>query len=481
MAKTYVLAGHDHNNAFVDSLAVFRARDDVVVIQPIPGESIADTIRKQGIAAGDTVVVASHGGKGSIDWNQGESVSYETIFKTLPEGLSTIAVTNCFGGSAQDSLAHVPKGAVLQSLVGSETIGVGTAVTQFAREAKAGMSPTDMFLEALDNVDPKEVASVAARENAVSTTPAFVSDPNKVLPHLIGIGGGESINLNDKIAEMGRAADAGTLDRIALDKATQLVFDRFDTARDGRKMEMTGFNWSEFKVTHEYKSAEVNGGKQAEDALREQILGVSIKMQMGVPLEGFEEKRLGYALAAAHMQTSGEMDRLMQQAKMPPTQAPQQAPAQAATAQQPDVASIQNFLNDMGMVGANGKTLTPDGIVGNNTRHAFMKFCEQNDLNPANGVDETFRATMQRYQEAFKSGALTQQEVIDIKETQEVLSDITKGMSPAQLAAIRGEFAEMRAAMMGSGNDTQVKEEIGQLVAITKTALAEQDAARGRV
>ncbi len=484
MAKTYVLAGHDHNNAFADSLGVFRARGDVVVIQPQAGEAIADTLRKHGMAAGDNVVVASHGAKGGIEWNKGEIVSYETIFKTLPEGISTVAVTNCFGGSAQDSLAHVPKGAVLQSLVGSETIGVGTAVTQFAREATAGMSPTDMFLEALDNIDPKEVASVAARENAVSTTPAFVTDPNKVLPHLIGIGGGEPINLNDKIAEMGRAGDAGTLDRVALDKATQMVFNRFDTTRDGREMEMTGFDWSEFKVTHAYKSAEVSGGKAAEDALREQILGVSVKMQLGVPLEGFEEKRLGYALSAAYMETSGELDKLMAQAKgtTAPAQeaagpAQAQPVAQAATAPQdrPDVVDVQNFLNDMGVKGANGKPLAPDGIVGPNTRHAFMQFCEQHGLDPANGVDEEFQAVMA----SVKSGALTKAELADIKQADAILDDLATGMSAAQLTAVREQFAEVRAAMMGSGNDHQVKEEINELVALVQNNAPQHDSSRG--
>lgn len=482
MAKTYVLAGHDHNGAFTDGLAQLEGRSDVVIIRPIPGESIADTMRKQGIAAGDNLVVASHGTQGGIEWNQGEIARYDTAFGALPEGINTIAVTSCFGGSAQASLASVPKGTVLQSLVGTETVNVSSAITQFSREAKAGLSPTDMFLEALDNVDPNQVAAVATRENSASNNQPLVADPNKVLPHVIGIGGNPpiSINLNDRIAQMGKEADNGTLDRIALDRAVQKVTERFDTTHDTKEMEMTGFSWSEFKVTHEYRSTEANRGEHAEAALKDEIIGVSMKLQMGLPLETIEEKRIGYAIGAAYMETSGELDKLMAQAKSVPAPAQEIAATEKAqpaaqAADRPDVVSVQNFLNEMGVKGANGKLLTPDGIVGPNTLHAFKQFCEQQGLNPANGVDDTFQNVMASYQ----SGALTKQEIADIKESKAILNELTEGMSAAQLSAVRAQFADVRAAMMGSGNDTQVKEEIGQLVALVQNNAPQQDSARG--
>lgn len=466
MAKTYVLAGYDDPGkpVFADGLKSLEGQDDVVIVRAQPGQSMAQAIRAQNIAAGDNIVIATHGTKtGGLEWNKGEILPYGEAFKHLPEGIRNIAVTSCYGEMAQRDLQFVPKGALLQTLVGTEMVNISTSITQFAKETRGETSPAIIMIEALDNVDPNEVAKVAAEHNAKNGT-HFETDPNKVLPHTIGIGGKppEPLNLSDKLDNMSNAGKAGKLNMHAMQEATAMVIERFDTTR---------FNYQ----TKQQES----GGMIAEASLDVRIIGVAAKINAGAPLESIEEKRIGYALAIAYLDKSGELETMVQKARgESQPHAPAQAPAQT---ERPDVTTVQNFLNDVGMKGLNGKPLATDGVVGDNTRHAFVQFCEQNDLDPAKGVDEKFQATMQRYQAAFKSGALTKQEAIDIRQSHEVLRDITKGMSPQQLSAIRSEFADMRNAMMGNGNDTQVKEEIGQLVAVTKQAMVEQDSARGRV
>jgi hypothetical protein len=154
--------------------------------------------------------------------------------------------------------------------------------------------------------------------------------------------------------------------------------------------------------------------------------------------------------------------------------------------------AMQTFLNMQGIKGEDGQPLDRlevNGIVDQQTRYAFNQFCEQNGLNPNDGItQETIRliatsravgmdaAEMKASVIATENGTLTRAELERIETIDTALDRLeSQGVNTD---ALRAEFAQVREAMRGQNNDEAVNDELGQLVAVAGlNAAAIRDAA----
>lgn len=172
MTKTYVIAGHDHNNAFKGDVEAWEKRakekDDVVLIYPQPGQSMKDVANQ--IKPPANVVLLAHGGRdGMFRWHQNHSVEYAVLFLELKnrhlQGIESITIGSCYGelAVAQRMLDSAPNGTLVQAQNGSKVVGWGD-FGQGAREiTNREITPLSLLLESLDCVDPKAFNKYAKR------------------------------------------------------------------------------------------------------------------------------------------------------------------------------------------------------------------------------------------------------------------------------------------------------------------------------
>lgn len=305
--KLYVLVGHDHNNAFEGMVKALEERGkikgDVVILRAKPDQTISDLTKT--IKGPANVMVAAHGEKdATFEWNNGQKLPYANLFHALPRtGVSSVIIAGCYGESAKIAEAgrELPVGAVLQSVVGSKVPGWSTALTQYGTEL--GQLPelnrSALLIEALDNTDPQASVKLAKAYDAAQRmkNPLYkfgqgIADykASDVLPHTISIGGKPPIalDLDIELANLsGRMNDKARQDTFR--QAVKYVRERFD--------------------------ANAGEGTGNEIKLQARIEAVAYKLGHGTNTEklSLEEKRIGYAITAAYLEGSGEMDRVIAQ------------------------------------------------------------------------------------------------------------------------------------------------------------------------
>jgi hypothetical protein len=157
------------------------------------------------------------------------------------------------------------------------------------------------------------------------------------------------------------------------------------------------------------------------------------------------------------------------------------------------VRAMQDFMNEQGFKDAAGNALAVDGIVGPKTTAAFAALEAAAGVNPATGnispalldfVRERQDLALGREEEramaiAAENGALTRDEVARMNAIDDAIDALAE-RGGVDVAAIRTQFAEVRAAMIapdGKHEGQTVEQELGALVAMVPTDNALRTAA----
>ncbi len=272
-----------------------------------PGISFERSIAGR-IPPGAHVVLNAHGSpRGGFQWNNREFVSYDRLFSALPETTQAVTLTSCYGqsGLVEDLLKHAPAGMIVQSLIGESSVGVIPSITQTEWEVDNGIAstrPVDLFIEGLDNFIPAEYERQVSDINKRLGTSYRIS-AEAAMPHIIGIGGNppQLIDLNHTVTQLARSGNRLTRSD-SWKSAVDHVQARFDTEYPRMSARDTTVAVSQ-------------GNRAQERSLDASIEQVAQKIERGGHPANVEEKRIAYALAAAWLDESGQLDRMQEQAR----------------------------------------------------------------------------------------------------------------------------------------------------------------------
>ena len=313
---TYALIGYDN-----EDMGDYKARGDCVIIRYDDPRYNTFAAASAAIKTPANVILQAHGGKdGSFSWTKDDQEGksdgpyYTDLLRNLPSsGIASVTLGSCYGGSVEADaiLAAAPPGTIILSMTGSETPATSGMTKRFAAETKGFTRPMDFFIKALDNFNLK------AYWDEVSPHREMDANPDHALPHIIGIGGQppQRIDLQTECHALNATANDP-----AFARALAHVQERFDT------------NSARVPASERGKddiSRYIEGslGENAEKALHAHIASVADKLSHGwIPLDEktkgrpltfaeTEEKRIAYAITAAYLDESGELDRRVEQAK----------------------------------------------------------------------------------------------------------------------------------------------------------------------
>lgn len=355
---TYVLVGADHDDALTDTVKGYANNKNVVVLRASDYPNLEDAINQ--IKGPANLIVACHGqgyenddgsveATGSFTWETAGEIGpkYSELFSKLEKkGIGTVTVLSCYGGSALEMLKDVPAGTIVQSLTSSMAENNALFSENFQEETRDVTDPTALILEALDNVDPKFYEA------------ANIGPASEVLPTMIGIGGHPPIEINLETLSQQLNID-GRHDRHDLKDAIKLVKQHFDveplTLGTNLLFEKAGIDLKKFDLNDPQSLGDLNKRictelkkifpddaqkitednyntyldkfaqshlKAAEHELDKKIEQVADKMKNGEPIAldkdgnpDFDELRIRRALGIAYLKTSGELDKMVEQAK----------------------------------------------------------------------------------------------------------------------------------------------------------------------
>jgi hypothetical protein len=319
--KTYVLEGFDHNSAFKDANGIYAQDPNVVVIQSHPGQSIKEAVGQ--IKGPANIILDCHGNEdGTFRWDKdGKAVTYAELFAALPrEGIESVTLGSCYGESAEKEkiLKAAPLGTIVQSMIGAHSIGDNNFITQFAENITAHKTTnsTALFLESLAVFKPEEYKAGLEAYNADNKT-TFDANPEHSLPHMLGVGGGKSIDLE---TEMSRVVHKdASFNASAWQTCVEEVHEIFESSSTGKIVSTVkpaqSSGWLDSAATKiaSFMSAGDNVSEHTSD--KSNIDAVAKQMQSGQMPEGAAEKRIAYALTAAYLDKSGELEQQIEVAK----------------------------------------------------------------------------------------------------------------------------------------------------------------------
>lgn len=308
---TYVLVGNDHNNAAYDAVKLLqqreRTRGDVRLIFADSGQPLTEALQK--IPPSSHIILLAHGNEQEqFTWRRDENIGYFNLLRNLPEDTASVTIGGCYGGTSQEKLLFVPNGTILLTNFG-HAFGMRHSVTQTFQEVgeRAQITPLSLLLESLDNTSPEQYRSQVERHNhwisghpddakKRNITPLPDFNPDALLPSVIAIGGvpPQRIDLNDTLKSIAGHSKNETLKTEAFDRAVATVKEHFDSQ----------------------SMASAGSPGQNED-VREAVDDVADKLRKGKNPESFtlEEKRIGYALAASYLFSTGIIDRMAESAR----------------------------------------------------------------------------------------------------------------------------------------------------------------------
>ena len=297
--KTYVLYGSGQDMGI---LLAYHNRKDCEIIYHKDGESIENCLKR--IHPPANVIVQCHGGPdATFTWNANSPRSpYTRLFHALPKrGIASVTLTTCYGGSAQVAaiLKAAPEGLLVQALTGVHTLDSGDVNIKFAEETAGLKKPIDLYLKALDNFDPVEYA-VYIDYWSIKHKAIYIGDAEQALPRILGIGGKSPIIID--LEKSFRILHEKTGDP-ALKSAISRVQKLFDT-----KHIHTFININTLETTRN----DISLGNPSEEALDASIALMAQKLASGYKPKDAEEKRIAYAITAAYLDESGELQRIKQ-------------------------------------------------------------------------------------------------------------------------------------------------------------------------
>lgn len=297
--KLYVLAGYDGSHAFATEVAAYASRPNVQVIRPVKGQSLQEALQK--IKAPANIIVACHGDydgyEGSFQWHKDseEPERYKDMFSGIPQtGIGFINIGACKGGSfsTTDDIKSIPKGTLVFSDVGDQAYGWSSSASK-AQETRNPNNLRDLYLETLDNIDPKKFAAMQSKEEYRKLPPIEVLASNFV----IGGTPPQTFEMPNEINALSARALLGMLDEPAFKRAVQQVKTRFDGTMYG-----------------------VQNTMASSDAMIDKIAARFHNGTMSVTyFSDINELRISYALAFAYLHESGVLAEKINRAKEPPT------------------------------------------------------------------------------------------------------------------------------------------------------------------
>lgn len=296
--RTYILVGDQWEgdgkivaNGFLES-----TRPDAVIIRARDYPNIADALKQITPPVGNVEIHAHGSPDGTIEWSaKKDSTSYTSVFSGLPVGVQTITIHSCYGGSAEATkfLQAAPGGSTIISMAGPDTVGSTEAIRKFMSNTPGTGSPTDIYVQSLNAYDPQVFvrnsqywrdlkerndaerrADPTIKIDSAAATFGAIDDKSPVdyLPHIVGIGGGQRIDL---------AVELGNLSH----KNPQVVEQAITRAQTA----LTTADHAQFLAV-------------ADKIRHGQPLGTAPN-----PIDAARELRIGYAIAAEYMDVSGEL------------------------------------------------------------------------------------------------------------------------------------------------------------------------------
>ena len=367
---TYVLAGDDPTDAFKTTVEHYKQQKNVVVLTASDFPSLDDAIKH--IKPPANIVIACHGQvnendvpTGTIRWNKGEHRGpyYDELFEKItaaaPKDVGAISVLSCNGEIAFEDLSSIPHGTVLQVIAGAKASSNTYFNNAFQEETSKTNDPATLAIEMLDNVDPVNYQKLLAIRQELGTKTPELDKPENLLPLIIGIGGNPPVVINlDETSE--KLVQSSHTHPHEYKQAIKLVQAHFDTDKDIVRLEVLkqdfGANLKDFDGhVSEQKKGELtelivaklkekfpgdadkidasSAGKyfdklvsmrerDAQHVLEQKITAVAEKIKHGEPIAldkdghpDFDELRIRRALGVAYLKTSGELDKLVEQAK----------------------------------------------------------------------------------------------------------------------------------------------------------------------
>ena len=314
---TFVFVGNNNASGTYLDAVFYDARSDCYVVRP-EGHSITESIEKtttETTIAGN-IIGSFHGSPdGTFEWNaeDGKGTPYNDFFCALPrQGIKSVTLTSCFGGTAENVLETLPPGCLLFTIASDTNVGDASQSAQFAEETEGLTKPIDIFLEILDNFDPESYRHGRESENnkrRIKNEALLDSDPNHAIPHIIGIGGPVpvTLDLNEETRRLITQKNPHHVHDATWQRTIERVKSRFDEV--GWKFDPKDPRYILF---HDSDPAQ----KTISD---KQVAAIAQRMMDGdttVPAT-IEEKRIAFALTAAYLDESGKLGILVAQAKAP--------------------------------------------------------------------------------------------------------------------------------------------------------------------
>lgn len=322
--KKVVLLGEDNKS----QLNAYLAQGDVTVFDVAEHPYLIATANN--IPTGDrgiNLILAAHGGEDAMfEWRKDEGILYTNLFLALPrEGSASIVIDSCFGGLVlkKEILEAAPPGALVMSLSSASNVSISPFSIRFAKETMGLTNPMDLFLEALDNFDPKEYLAHGIYTNKRDGR-NHDHNPEHAIPRILGIGGNppQVIHLDDWVAKLATIGDRlqqeGTPEQAAWRRAIERVQERSDhynyrcDYEKGEKEHREDVCDNSDTARSMYDS----GGELSEaiSAMAQDIAAGKTPALTDDPVQNAEKLRLAYLLTAAYMDESGELDKLRAQA-----------------------------------------------------------------------------------------------------------------------------------------------------------------------
>ena len=279
----YVFAGYDHNGALSGILRYYRDKPDFTILSHKDYTKPYVALAGKEIPPNSNIILAAHGGERTFAWQPKEhtnkstqSLYYTDLFENLPrKNIDKIFIESCHGGSAIEPyyMRQAPLGAVVLATVSKSEYGYGGLTTQITAETTK-LHPIDSYIEILENIDPYRY-SEAQRHHREDYSEEQICDI--AIPPQIGIGGKPFV-----ILDFGEE-----LEKISGDG---------DVEQDPK--------WREAIALVKERFNKPNPTAPTDYFVQE----VANKIQCGETLNRYDESRIGYALSAAYLKTTGKFD-----------------------------------------------------------------------------------------------------------------------------------------------------------------------------